>query len=113
MKETKLCPKRNLPPRRLAKQFIAKVTALLLDLGAEPRDFDFLLTTKAGPLRIYPAENLAVGLGSVFARFDDPQAAGQFVACNPFSGKWNHHFFDGWSVESAIMELAFQLRKVL
>ena len=64
MKETKPCPKRNLPPRRLAKLFIAKVTALLLDLGAKPTDFDFLLTTKAGPLRIYPAENLAVGLGT-------------------------------------------------
>ena len=103
--------KTKLAPKKTRQQFIAKVTAMLLDLGATPTDFDFLLNTKAGPLRIHPSENLA--LGTVFSRFDNPQAARQFVACNPHSGKWNHHFFDGWSVESAIMELDYQLRKVL
>ena len=47
---------------------------------AQQTDYDFLLHTKAGLLRIYPADNMAVGLGTVFTRFDDPQAAGNSLA---------------------------------
>lgn len=99
--------------KKTRQQFITKVTALLLDLGAQQTDYDFLLHTKAGLLRIYPADNMAVGLGTVFTRFDDPQAAGKLVGCNRYSGKWNHHFFDGWSMESALNELDYQLRRIL
>lgn len=63
------------------------------------------MNTKDGSLRIYPAENLAVGLGLVFISFDDPQAAREFIGCNPS--------FAEWTVESALEELAFQLGKVL
>jgi len=103
----------KLAPKKQRQQFLAKVAALLLNLGAEPLDFDFVLQTNAGPLRIHPSENLATGLGTVFTRFDDPQAARQLVDCNPYSGKWNFHFFDGWNVESALEEVGYQLRKVL
>ena len=106
-------PRTKLAPKKQRQQFISKVAALLLNLGAKPGDFDFLLQTKAGPLRIHPSENHAEGLGTVFTRFDDPQSARQLVACNPHSGKWNFHFFSGWSVESALQEIAFQLSKVL
>lgn len=104
---------RTLAPKRQRQQFIARVTALLLDLGAEPLDYEFILETKAGRLKLHPTENMVEGLGTLFGRFDDPQAARQMVACNPFSGKWNFHFFSGWTVESALHEITFQLRKVL
>ena len=107
MTRTKLAPKKQ------RQQFISKVAALLIDLGAEPGDFDFTLQTKAGPLKLHPVENHCEGLGTVFGRFDDPQAAKQIVSCNPFSGKWNHHFFAGWDVESALHEIAYQINKVL
>ena len=103
----------KLAPKKQRQQFLSKVTALLLDVGAEPRDYEFALQTKAGLLRIFPTENMTEGLGTVFTRFEDPQAARQLVGCNPHSGKWNFHFFNGWSIESALNELAFQLRRVL
>lgn len=103
----------KLAPKKLRQRFIASVTALLLELGAEPLDYEFVLQTKAGRLTLHPTENMAAGLGTVFSRFDNPQAARQLVNCNPFSGKWNFHFFSGWSVEAAIQDLAFQLNKVL
>ena len=99
--------KTTLAPKRQRQQFIAQVTALLLGLGAESLDYEFVLHTRAGRLKLHPTENMAKGLGTVFTRFDDPQAARQLVACNPFSGKWNFHFFNGWTVEGAIRNSPF------
>ena len=93
--------------------FLAKTRELLLGLGATQNGDDFILQTKAGKLTLFPTPNETIGLGTVFTRFDDLKAALQFVPCNRFSGKWNHHFFDGWTVETAIQELDFQLRKVI
>jgi hypothetical protein len=103
----------KLAPKKQRQMFLAKATAMLLDLGAEPGDFDFTLQTKAGLLKLHPTENQADGLGTVFSRFEDPKAARELVDCNRYSGKWNHHFFAGWTMEGAIQELAFQLKKVL
>ncbi len=105
--------KTTLAPKKQRQRFVSSVTAMLIDLGAEPLDYEFVLQTKAGRLKLHPTENMAVGLGTVFTRFDNPQAARKLVCCNPHSGKWNFHFFDGWTVEAAIQELAFQLNKVL
>jgi hypothetical protein len=93
--------------------FLAKAKALLLDLGAEQEEDRFTLQTKAGRLTLHPDENDTIGLGTVFTRFDDPQAARQLVDCNRFSGKWNFHYFDGWTAETAIDDLSDQLRTVL
>ncbi len=93
--------------------FLAKAKKLLLDLGAKQEGDEFILQTKAGRLKLHPSEYEGEELGTVFARFDDPQAARQFVDCNRFSGKWNHHYFDGWTVETAIDDLACQLQKVI
>ena len=95
------------------ERFVAKAKALLLDLGAEQSGDGFILQTKAGKLTLHPSKNETIGLGTVFTRFDDPQAARQLVDCNPFSGKWNFHYFDGWTVETAIDDLSAQLRTVL
>jgi hypothetical protein len=92
--------------------FLAKAKALLLDLGAEPKGDDYILQTKAGRLVLHPSDYEGEEVGTVFSRFDDPEAARQLVDCNRFSGKWNHHYFNGWTVESAIADLSAQLRRV-
>ena len=93
--------------------FLAKAKELLLSLGASQKGDDFTLQTKVGALTIHPDSNDTIGLGTVFTRFDDPQAARQLVDCNRFNGKWNHHYFDGWTVETAIDDLSSRLKKVL
>lgn len=102
--------------KKQRQQFVTKATALLLSLGAEQdggETYRFTLQTKAGRLRLHPDENETIGLGTMFCCFDNPQAARQLVGCNPFSGKWNFHYFDGWTVETAITDLTYWLGKVL
>ena len=106
-------PRNKLAPKKQRQLFLAKVAALLLDLGATPSDYDFALPTRVGLLKLHPSENMTEGLGTVFTRFDDPKAATELVPSNPYSGKWNFHFFNGWSVESALEEFTLQLAKVL
>lgn len=99
------------------QQFLAKVIALLQSVGAVETDSTYRLTleTKAGRLALHPDPSDTMGIGTVFTRFDDPQQAvallGQSV--NPHSGKWNHHYFDGWTVDMALADFEFQLRRVL
>jgi hypothetical protein len=95
------------------QQFFKQVGQLLVSLGAEQQGEEFTLQTKAGRLMLHPTENKTDGPGTVFGRFDDPKAARQFVDCNAFSGKWNHHYFDGWSLETAIADLSFRLKSML
>ncbi len=96
-------------------RFVKGVRKLLLSLGAEEHDDDhFILQTKAGKLTLHPVENMGIeGPGTVFGRFDNPKAARQFVDCNPFSGKWNHHYFGGTTVDAALADLAYHLRWIL
>jgi hypothetical protein len=94
-------------------RFIPKIEALLTRLGAEHDKDKFTLQTKVGPLTLYPTENTTEGPGTVFGRFDDPDKAKQLVDCNPYSGKWNHHYFNPWTVDTAVNDLAYQLEKVL
>ena len=97
------------------ERFVKMATQLLLDLGAKQdggMGYPFTLETKVGLLRLHVTENTTSGPGTVFTRFDDPKAARQFTDCNAHSGKWNHHYFDG-TVEAAIENLTFWLRKVL
>lgn len=95
------------------ERFVRKVTELLLSLGAEQDGDRFTLETKVGRLALHPTENVTEGPGTVFSRFDDVQAARTLVDCNKFSGKWNFHYFSGWTVETAIADFEFQLKKVL
>jgi len=97
------------------EQFVKQATQLLLDLGATQEEggaYSFSLQTKAGRLRIQVTENTTKGPGSVFTRFDDPKAAKELVDCNAATGKWNHYFFEG-TVEAAIDNLSFWLKKVM
>jgi hypothetical protein len=101
--------------KRKRLRFVKGVKELLLSLGAEEHDDDqFVLQTKAGRLTLHPVENVGIeGPGTVFGCFDDPKAARQFVDCNPSSGKWNHHYFGGTTMEAALADLEFQLRRVV
>ena len=98
------------------ERFVKNATQLLLDLGAEQDGgemYRFSLQTKAGTLRLHVTENRTDGPGTVFTRFDDPEAARKLLDCNPYSGKWNHHYFGDWSVDTAIYDLSVQLKKML
>lgn len=78
---------------------------------------EYTISTDCGQLRI-SFHGVRAGrcerndsLGAVFTRFDDHTAAYQVVDCNPYSGKWNHHYF-GRSAADALADLARQLAKV-
>jgi len=99
--------------KRQRERFLRLATELLCGLGAEPDGDSYLLRTRAGRLVFHPTGHRGEGLGTVFGRFDEPEAARRLVDCNPFSGKWNHHYFGGWTVESAIADLSAEFGKVL
>lgn len=92
---------RRAKSRRLLKaeqRFKSTVTDYLLSLGARPgRWYDYELDTPAGLLHLTPYENWLA------CRFDDVAFGRAFTAtcghsCNPYSGKWNHHFLGGVEV---------------
>ena len=94
--------------------FVAKVTELLVSLGAEPRQGDeFILQTRVGRLTLRPIVSQGDGLGTVWGRFDDLQAARELVPCSPFNGEWFHHYFGRWTVETALADLLAELQMVL
>lgn len=96
--------------------FFTQAVKLLIDLGAQHEDGEpdrFTLPTKVGLLRLHTAMHHSDGLGTVFTRFDDPQTAQRSVGCNPYSGKWNHHYFEGWTVEAALEHFSAQLKRIL
>jgi len=103
----------TIAPKRQRDRFLVKAKLLLLQLGAQQEKDEFVLETRVGRLSLHPDENQTIGLGTVFARFDNPDAARQLVDCNPFSGKWNFHYFNGWTVETAIGNLLSRLQDVL
>ncbi len=97
----------------LRRLFITKVTELLLSFGADQHDSTFILQTQAGKLTLQVVQNLSDGLGMLHGCFDDPQTARYFVYCDPATGRWDFHFLEGWTVDRAIRDLSFELKKVL
>lgn len=99
------------------EKWAKRANALIESLGAEPVDdhYPWRLETKAGMLSLRVEANALRnhGPGTVFTRFDSPPDAKYLIDCNPYSGKWNHHFFDGWTVEEALAALEHSLRHVL
>jgi hypothetical protein len=94
--------------------FVAKVTELLVGLGAEQQQGDeFILETRVGRLRLRAIVSKGDGLGTVWGRFDDLQAARESVPCSPFNGEWFHHYFGGWTVERALSHFLSNLQMVL
>jgi hypothetical protein len=100
------------------QRFIDGVEQLLQELGAQPCDFlsyNRALETPLGKLyfKAEPATGKSSDLGWIAGRFDSHELAFRFVDINPFSGKWNHHYFGDWTPEDALFDLEVRLRKVL
>lgn len=95
-----------------AERFDRKAKELIVSYGGvlfDERLGRYELETSFGRLELVVRDNWAKrgknGPGTVFTRFDDPDAAKRVVDCNPHSGKWNHHYFNGWTVEGALTDL--------
>lgn len=107
----------TLAAKRDKERFVKACEALIVELGGTRQDGlnDWTIDTRFGALGLTARENPArdTGPGTVFTRFDDPTAAGRTVNCNPFSGKWNHHYWKGWTADAAFTDFAWQLRRIL
>ena len=71
------------------------------------------LETKFGSLvlRIDDLETLDVSFrrkwtGSIFGQFNDALRAHPHTLCNPYSGKWNHHYQAHYTVHEAILDFS-------
>jgi hypothetical protein len=113
--------------KRRKPDWVKEVGKLLESVGATRNPggsyHDYALQSKYGKLEFTARLNHEVvnatrnrcGPGSVFARFEDVKAAvaGLRSEVNPFSGKWNHHYFSGWKIEEALAAFRLELEKVL
>ena len=111
--------------KKQREQFYRQAITLFEELSAEKQDlqlgvlaslYEWTLQTKVGILGLsIHLTNHNTLLGQVFGRFDDPNRAKMIVDCNPYSGKWNFHYFsaEDWTVESAIENLRYHLTSVL
>jgi hypothetical protein len=74
----------------------------------------YTLQTQAGTLYLYLTPSYTNGPGTIFTRFQDPQHAKiQGIPCNPYSGKWNHHYFTPWTPQEAAQDFQTTLNKIL
>jgi hypothetical protein len=105
-------------------RFSNAVVEYLKSIGAEQKQeytlpngfhphYIFRLETRYGSLELTVASNCIGGPGTVFTRFDEPQRASPSLDCNPYSGKWNHHYFDSWSVEEAVKNFKWHINSIL
>jgi len=89
------------------QRFNEAVTEFFTTLGARPGSFyDFELGTPAGLLHVSVHDTW------VATRFDDVAAGTKFTescgrSSNPYSGKWNFHYFDTLKPEVVIADLRF------
>ena len=103
-------------PKRLAKakaQFKAAVTTYLDSIGARPSHFyELELDTPAGLLQLTVYDDWVAG------RFEDVNLAAALTktigrSCNPYSGKWNFHYYDGTiaslNPDAVILDLSFYI----
>jgi hypothetical protein len=101
--------------KRDRQRFVHRCHELIKTFGGVRTEgfYEWALPTRYGRLGLTVTENTAGGPGTVFTRFDDPQAAHPHTGCNRFSGKWNHHYFDNWTVDTALADLECDLHRVL
>jgi hypothetical protein len=101
--------------KRDRQRFIRRCRELIARLGGVGTDglYQWQLSTRYGRLGLSVIKNTTGGPGTVFTRFDDPKAAHPQTGCNPYSGKWNHHYFDNWTVDDALTDVERRLRSVV
>ncbi len=108
------------PTARLAKaqqRFKTALTDYIISKGAQPSQFyQYEIDTPAGKLGISVYDDW------IACRFDDVDLGRQFSAtcgksCNPYSGKWNFHFFNGYvaslNPDSVIELVGFYLDRLM
>ena len=97
------------PMRKSERDKFAKgVIAFLESLGAKPTAdgwYQYTLETPLGKLLFSLSDNTTGGPGSVMCRFDEPDRA-IALGCNPYTGKWNRHYFDGWTTDAAMADFS-------
>ena len=109
------------------KKFVNDVRDYLLSIGAvetkhNPNDvhnihdglpdYEFTYNSKYGELHLHVLPNNTEGPGTVFTRFHFAKLAHPHTSCNPFSGKWNHHYFSEHTPESALEDFKRQMQRV-
>jgi hypothetical protein len=104
---------------RANESLAARLNALLVSVGAAPNDtflsgmYELQLTTKVGRLVLNVHANDAQSGAWIAGRFEDVDRAhaalrDTLYAPNPYSGKWNLHFW-GADIEAATREVRFWL----
>lgn len=82
------------------------------DLNGEAIGWRLVITTRAGLLRL----SYHRGDFSLYGRFDDEDAATKLLGygkSNPYSGKWNHHYW-GWDAPDAAAAVCIsEIRRIL
>lgn len=110
--------------RKTWERFATLIEGVLEAAGAKPNDARdrWTLETVVGPCQFTVYPNSTTGPGWIASRFEDVPRACELMnpqkrldgTINPFSGKWNHHFFDdSWTPENAAFEFCIQLNRVL
>lgn len=103
--------------KRDQQRFVREATSLIEKYGGVANGnhnddhYDWTMETKYGRLVLRVEDEQVGGPGTVFTRFDEPDRAYGDLNCNPYSGKWNHHYFEG-TVKAALVDLEYQLKRV-
>jgi hypothetical protein len=99
---------------RSQEEFRAGFDDLMQRMGAVPSEgmYDWTIATPAGPLGLACGRFDPPGSRTIFGRFDDPKGAARVAWVNPYSGKWNHHYF-GQDNREYLEDFERQLRGVL
>ena len=102
---------------KLQEQFRQDVIDAITASGGVPCEggcYDWTMPTRYGTLGLsvskFPTE---FGVGTVFTRFENHELAEPHTGCSHYSGKWNFHYLDVWTPDTAVLDLEWQLRKVL
>lgn len=100
-------------------RFVKEARELIIRLGGQPSaDLrDYCLLTRYGELRLSVYDHVGSrvsGPGWVAACFENTkQSFADDLQVNTYSGKWNHHYFAPWTVDEALADLEWQLKRVL
>lgn len=99
-------------------EFHTRVSAWIESIGGtrnpEGSWHDFTIPTKAGSYQCSPGCHCeGGGYGDLMGKFESVDLARTFVDCNPFSGKWNHHFFGDWTIDTIMSELNHLFRNII
>lgn len=101
--------------------FVTRLRTVLLELGCKPATrghYQYTLETRAGTLRVSVHPNSARIGAWVATLFEEHHRATELLGQgfigdpNPYTGKWNHHFFDdALTLEESIAEAEAHLRR--